>query len=124
MITKADSRFLTPCGNLFSLELCATKVLAAYFRIMNLSHEHQELVDFFSGLELPTGPQHINEYSVMLNLAGAVHTRLQQLNSEVEATRKSAVLMLSEVKAWLLENAKPDGLEQPYNHTIRVEEYK
>jgi hypothetical protein len=72
---------------------------------MNLSREHQELVDFFSSRDLPTGPQHINEYSVMLNLSGAVNTRLQQLHSEVEATRKSAALMLSEVKEWLLMKA-------------------
>ncbi|GAB4051289.1 DUF6965 family protein [Spirosoma litoris] len=69
---------------------------------MNLSREHQELVDFFSGRDLPTGPQHINEYSVLLNLQGAVNTRLQQLYSEVEATRKSAALMLTEVKDWLM----------------------
>ncbi|QDK81650.1 hypothetical protein EXU85_24780 [Spirosoma sp. KCTC 42546] len=90
---------------------------------MNLSHEHQELVDFFSDRELPTGPQHINEYSVMLNLAGAVDTRLQQLYSEVDATRKSAALMLSEVRSWLLKHAQSDGLAQTYNHTIRVEEH-
>lgn len=75
---------------------------------MNLSQEHQELVDFFSGRELPTGPQHINEYSVLLNLSGAVNTRLQQLYSEVEATRKSAALMLNEVKDWLILSTKAE----------------
>ncbi|MVM41272.1 hypothetical protein GO730_32320 [Spirosoma sp. HMF3257] len=69
---------------------------------MNLSDEYQELVDFFSGRDLPTGPQHINDYSVLLNMSGAVHTRLQQLYSDVEATRKSAALMLYEVKDWLI----------------------
>ncbi|MVM34689.1 hypothetical protein GO755_31970 [Spirosoma sp. HMF4905] len=75
---------------------------------MDLSREHQELVDFFSGRELPTGPQNINEYSVLLNLSGAVKTRLQQLDSEVEATRKSAALMLCEVKDWLIMNTSAE----------------
>ncbi|MFD2937901.1 DUF6965 family protein [Spirosoma flavum] len=69
---------------------------------MLLNSEYQELVDFFSGRDLPHGPQHINEYSVFLNLSGAVSTQLQRLYSEVEATRKSAEIMLHEVKDWLI----------------------
>ena len=69
---------------------------------MHLIQEHQELVDFFSGLDLPSGPQHINEYSLFLNLSGAVTTQLNRLHSDVEATRKSAVMMLREVKDWLV----------------------
>ena len=68
---------------------------------MQLSQEHQALVDFFADHSLPSGPQHINAYSIYLNLQGAVHNRLQQLHSDVEATRKSAALMLTEVKEWL-----------------------
>ena len=68
---------------------------------MQLSQEYQALVDFFTDYSLPSGPQHINSYSTFLNLSGAVHTRLQQLHSNVEATQKSAALMLSEVKEWL-----------------------
>lgn len=79
---------------------------------MQLSQEHQALVDFFTGYELPTGPQHVNAHSVFLNLPGAVTSRLRQLNSDVDATRKSAVLMLSEVKGWLEEQA----LNQPIEH--------
>ncbi|UFH56303.1 DUF6965 family protein [Spirosoma sp. KNUC1025] len=68
---------------------------------MQLSREYQELVDFFSGRELPTGPQHINEYSVFLSLSGAVNTNLQRLYSGVEATSQSAARMLKEVQQWL-----------------------
>lgn len=74
----------------------------AYFRTMHLSSEHQELEKFFLGRSLPTGPQHINEYSVFLNLSGAVATQIQWLHSEVAATRKSAAIMLQEVRAWML----------------------
>ncbi|GAB4036061.1 DUF6965 family protein [Spirosoma gilvum] len=69
---------------------------------MNPNSEHQDLIDFFSGRDLPTGPQHINEFSVFFNLSNAVNTRLNQLNSDVAATRNSALLMLNEVKQWLL----------------------
>jgi hypothetical protein len=70
---------------------------------MQLSSEHQELVEFFNGHTLPTGPQHVNEYSVFLNLAGAIESQLKQLQSDVEASRKSAAVMLREVKSWLTE---------------------
>ncbi|GAB3945767.1 hypothetical protein GCM10028805_15400 [Spirosoma harenae] len=73
---------------------------------MNLDSEYQDLVDFFSGRDLPTGPQHINEYSVFLNLSNAVNSRLTQLHSDVAATRKSAALMLREVKDWLTNRDK------------------
>ncbi|WP_020601076.1 DUF6965 family protein [Spirosoma panaciterrae] len=72
---------------------------------MNPDSEYQDLVDFFSGRDLPTGPQHINEFSVFFNLSNAVSNRLTQLNSEVAATRKSAALMLAEVKQWLQNQA-------------------
>ena len=74
---------------------------------MQLSSDHQALVDFFSTHELPSGPQHVNAYSVYLNLPNAVTSRLRQLHSEVEATRKSAALMLDEVKNWLETKPKP-----------------
>ena len=72
---------------------------------MQLSQEHQALVDFFTGYDLPTGPQHINVHSVFLNLPSAVNSRLRQLYSDVDATRKSAALMLGEVKTWLEKQA-------------------
>ncbi|WP_420150034.1 DUF6965 family protein [Spirosoma sp.] len=68
---------------------------------MPLRSEYQELVDFFSDCELPTGPQHINSYSVFLNLSGAVKNNLQRLYSEVEATSQSAARMLLEVMQWV-----------------------
>ncbi|MBN8825929.1 MULTISPECIES: hypothetical protein [unclassified Spirosoma] len=68
---------------------------------MNPDSEYQDLINFFSGRDLPTGPQHINEFSVFFNLSSAVSNRLNQLNSDVAATRKSAALMLTEVKHWL-----------------------
>ncbi|GAB2520547.1 DUF6965 family protein [Spirosoma aerophilum] len=68
---------------------------------MQLSSEHQELVNFFNGQSLPSGPQHVNEYSVFLNLSGAIESQLKQLQSDVEASRKSAAVMLGEVKDWL-----------------------
>ncbi|WP_080054169.1 DUF6965 family protein [Spirosoma aerolatum] len=68
---------------------------------MNTNSDYQDLIDFFSGRDLPTGPQHINEFSVFFNLSSAVSNRLNQLNSDVAATRKSAALMLTEVKQWL-----------------------
>ncbi|GAB3987241.1 hypothetical protein GCM10028807_06730 [Spirosoma daeguense] len=68
---------------------------------MHLRSEHQTLVDFFADRTLPTGPQHVNEYSIFLNLSGAVNARIAQLQSDVEATRNSAALMLEEVKSWL-----------------------
>ena len=74
----------------------------AYFCGMSLRNEYQELVDFFSNRELPTGPQHINEYSVFLNLSGAVSSNLERLQSEVAATSQSAARMLAEVKDWLI----------------------
>ena len=68
---------------------------------MQSSQQYQELVDFFTGRALPTGPQHVNPFSVYLNLPGAVEMHLQQLDSKVEASHKSAALMLTEVKQWL-----------------------
>lgn len=79
---------------------------------MQLSPDHQALVDFFSAYELPTGPQHINAYSVYLNLPSAVSNRLRQLHSEVEATQKSAALMLGEVKDWLEKQGQPNPTER------------
>ncbi|WP_461075164.1 DUF6965 family protein [Spirosoma flavus] len=72
---------------------------------MHLRSEHQALVDFFAERQLPTGPQHVNDYSVFFNLPAAVNSRLSQLHSDVEATRKSAALMLEEVKNWLSEQS-------------------
>lgn len=69
---------------------------------MQLNNEHQDLVNFFANRPLPTGNQHINEYSIFLNLTGAVDVQLKQLQSDVEASRKSAAVMLIEVKNWLL----------------------
>ncbi len=68
---------------------------------MDLTHEHQKLVDFFASRTLPSGPQHINQYSVFFDLPGAVNKQLQQIRSDVEATRKSAAIMLREVQDWL-----------------------
>ncbi|AUD03251.1 DUF6965 family protein [Spirosoma pollinicola] len=68
---------------------------------MQLCTEHQELINFFDNRPLPTGPQHINEYSVFLNLTAAVDNQLKQLQSDVEASQKSAAAMLFEVKFWL-----------------------
>lgn len=68
---------------------------------MQLSTEHQELVNFFANRPLPSGPQHVNPYSVFLNLSGAVEVQLNQLRSEVEASRKSAAIMLREVQEWI-----------------------
>jgi len=69
---------------------------------MQLSTQHQQLIDFFAGRNLPSGPQHVNPYSVFLNLSGAVQTRLADLYCDVETTQQSAALMLREVKDWLL----------------------
>jgi hypothetical protein len=69
---------------------------------MQLKSEYQDLVNFFTSHPLPAGPQHINEFSVFLNLSGAVETSLNQLRSDVEATSKSAATMLSEIKMWLI----------------------
>ncbi|MBD2754158.1 DUF6965 family protein [Spirosoma validum] len=80
-----------------------TILVNPYFCGMPLRSEYQELVDFFSASDLPTGPQHVNEYSVFLNLSGAVSSSLQRLQSEVEATSLSAARMLTEVKQWLVE---------------------
>ena len=70
---------------------------------MQLSHEHQTLVDFFADCALPSGPQHVNEYSVFLNLPRAVSTHVSRLSSDVEATRKSAAALLTEVRDWMME---------------------
>ena len=70
---------------------------------MQLSQEHQALVDFFLGRELPAGPQHINPYSVFLNVPKAVDCHLQGLYSEVEATQNASARLLQEIKAWLIE---------------------
>lgn len=68
---------------------------------MQLSTEHQELINFFANRPLPSGPQHVNPYSVFLNLPGAVEVQLNQLRSDVEASRKSAAIILREVKDWI-----------------------
>lgn len=72
---------------------------------MQQDNDHQELVDFFTGRPLPAGPQHLNPYSVFLDLNGAVVSHLHRLGSEVEATRRSSALTLTEVKKWLLSQA-------------------
>ena len=69
---------------------------------MELIQEHQELVDFFTGRILPSGPQHVNSYSVFLNLDKAVKEHLKRLQSERETTRLQAAILLQEVKHWLL----------------------
>ena len=77
-----------------------------------MTPEQQQLIDFFAGLELPPGPQHVNPYSVFLNLPRTVITRLADLHSEVETTQQSAAVMLQEVKEWLLNsNDKSDSLD-------------
>lgn len=70
---------------------------------MNLSDEHQALVDFFVSITLPTGFQHVNEYSVFLDLPGATNTYIKRLYSAVEADRKSAALALNEIRDWVLQ---------------------
>jgi hypothetical protein len=70
---------------------------------MNLSDEHQALVDFFAPITLPTGFQHVNAYSVFLDLPGAVNTYIKRLHSTVEADRKSAALALNGIRNWVLE---------------------
>ncbi|WP_461103323.1 DUF6965 family protein [Spirosoma koreense] len=72
---------------------------------MALRNEYQQLVDFFSDRTLPTGPQHVNPYSVFFNLSSAVHTNLKLLHSEVTATSASAARMLTEVRQWLIEQS-------------------
>ena len=72
-----------------------------YLWPMELSQDHQELVDFFTGCVLPAGPQHINPFSVYLDLQTAVETHIRQLFSNAEASRKAAALMLTEVRQWL-----------------------
>ncbi|SFB88313.1 DUF6965 family protein [Spirosoma endophyticum] len=74
---------------------------------MQLSTEHQELVNFFTNRSLPTGPQHINEYSVFLNLPGAVSSQIKQLQSDVDTSRRSAALMLNQVRNWLMKQEIP-----------------
>lgn len=68
---------------------------------MKLDDDDQELVNFFAGCELPAGPQPINDYSVFLNLSGAVSTHLQRLHSDGEASPKSATLLLREIRQWV-----------------------
>lgn len=75
------------------------------FLSMQLSQEHQALVDFFADCALPSGPQHVNEYSVFLSLSGAVSTHLPRLSSDVDATRKSAAALLTEVREWVMERS-------------------
>lgn len=70
---------------------------------MNLSDEHQALVDFFASVTLPTGFQHVNEYSVFLDLPGATRTYIQRLHSQVETDRKSAALALNGIRDWVVE---------------------
>ena len=72
---------------------------------MQLSTDHQELINFFADRPLPSGPQHVNSYSVFLNLPGAVDVQLKQLRSEVDASRKSAEIILREVQEWLIAQA-------------------
>ncbi|WP_460936917.1 DUF6965 family protein [Spirosoma humi] len=69
---------------------------------MQPSTDHQELINFFANRPLPSGPQHVNPYSVFLNLPDAVETQLKQLRSEVDASRKSAAITLREVQEWLV----------------------
>jgi hypothetical protein len=70
---------------------------------MNLSEEHQALVDFFATVTLPTGFQHVNEYSIFLDLPGATQAYIQRLYSSVEADRKSAALALNGIRNWVLD---------------------
>lgn len=69
---------------------------------MQLSTEHQELINFFSNRPLPSGPQHVNAYSVFLNLPTAVEAQLKQLRSDVDASRKSATIILREIQEWIV----------------------
>jgi hypothetical protein len=77
---------------------------------MNLSDEHQSLVDFFAGITLPDGFQHVNAYSVFLDLPGATDTYLKRLHSDVDANRRSAALALSEIREWALRQQDIMGL--------------
>jgi hypothetical protein len=70
---------------------------------MKLSDDHQALVDFFAAVTLPTGVQHVNEYSVFLDLPGAARTYIQRLYSDVETNRQSAALALTGIKDWVME---------------------
>ena len=69
---------------------------------MQLSTDHQELINFFANRPLPSGPQHVNSYSVFLNLPDAVEAQLRQLRSDVDASRKSAAIILREVQEWII----------------------
>lgn len=68
---------------------------------MALTSEQQELVAFFSDRELPAGPQHVNDYSVFINLTDAVQAQLKHLQSDVLISQQSATRLLQEVKNWL-----------------------
>lgn len=70
---------------------------------MNLSDEHQALVDFFARITLPTGFQHVNEYSLFLDLPGATKNYIKRLHSTVESDRKSAALALNGIRDWVLQ---------------------
>ncbi|WP_080238414.1 hypothetical protein [Spirosoma rigui] len=70
---------------------------------MNLSDEHQALVDFFARITLPTGFQHVNEYSLFLDLPGATKNYIKRLHSAVESDRKSAALALNGIRDWVLQ---------------------
>ncbi|QKZ11323.1 hypothetical protein [Spirosoma sp. KUDC1026] len=70
---------------------------------MKLSDDHQTLVDFFATTALPTGVQHVNEYSVFLDLPAATRMYLQRLYSDVEASQRSAALALTGIRDWALQ---------------------
>jgi hypothetical protein len=69
---------------------------------MKLSDDHQALVDFFASTTLPTGVQHVNEYSVFLDLPAATKTYLERLNSDVETNQQSAARALTGIRDWAL----------------------
>jgi|GEM_PF-4314246 hypothetical protein len=70
---------------------------------MKLSDDHQALVDFFASITLPTGFQHVNEYSVFLDLPGATEMYIRRLYSDVDTNRQSAALALTGIKEWAIQ---------------------
>jgi hypothetical protein len=70
---------------------------------MKLNDDHQALVDFFARITLPTGFQHVNEYSVFLDLPVATETYLRRLHSDVDTNRQSAALALTGIKEWAMQ---------------------
>lgn len=69
---------------------------------MNLTEDNQALIDFFAHHSLPSGFQHVNEYSVYLDLPGAVSTFLQRLQSDVVTNQKSAAMALIQIREWAI----------------------